>query len=175
MQFPDFMFRDKNKIHAFGEARVLPGEIVPYRDAMKESVLAFLSEAFVAAGKVFEAEGRHKIYTDIPNNFLLFLCMKQQEKVIGTVALKKLSEKTCELKTLYLLKAWQGKKLGYALASSAIDFAKENGFEKIYLDSMKGYDKAIRLYRSLGFKECERYNDNDKADVFMVKELAISK
>ena len=75
MQFPDFMFRDKNKIPASGGARVLPGEIVPYRDAMKESVLEFLSEAFVAAGKVFEAEGRHKIYTDIPNNFLLFLCM----------------------------------------------------------------------------------------------------
>ena len=36
---------------------------------------------------------------------------------------------------------------------------------------MKEYGRALRLYKSLGFTECERYND--KADVFMVKNLAI--
>ena len=42
----------------------------------------------------------------------------------------------------------------------------------MFLDSMKGYDRALRLYRSLGFAETERYNDNDRADVFMALDLA---
>ena len=50
-------------------------------------------------------------------------------------------------------------------------WAKKKGFKKIYLDSMKQYDKALRLYRALGFKETGRYNDNEKADVFMVLDL----
>ena len=38
---------------------------------------------------------------------------------------------------------------------------------------MTQYDKALRLYRSLGFKETDRYNDNEMADVFMLLDLWI--
>lgn len=160
-------------IHAFGGMRVCPFEIVNYSDEMKEDVLAFLSDEFKQAGKTFEPGSRHKIYQDIKNNFILFLCMKDCGKTIGTAALCKLSESDCELKAMYLNKKYHGKKLGHRLAVSAIDFARKNGYKKIYLDSMKEYGRALRLYKSLGFTECERYNDNDKADVFMVKNLAI--
>lgn len=158
-------------IHAFGGMRVCPFEIVSYSDEMKEEVLCFLSEEFAQAGKTFEPNSRHKLYQDIRNNFVLFLCMKDGDRIIGTVALKRLDENNCELKAMYLNQNYQGKKLGYKLAVSAIDFAKKKGFKKIYLDSMKQYDKALRLYRALGFKETGRYNDNEKADVFMVLDL----
>ncbi len=158
-------------IHAFGGMRVCPYELVPYNDDMQDKVFDFLSEAFMDAGKKFELESRHKIYKDIQRNFILFLCMMDGDKLIGTVALKKLDEANCELKAMYLLKDYHGKKLGHKLATSAIDFARNKGFKKIYLDSMKLYDRALRLYKSLGFTETERYNDNDKADVFMAMDL----
>ncbi len=162
MTFPDFMFRPQKKN---------PYELVPYSDDIKEKVFDFLSKAFMDAGKKFELESRHKIYKDIQKNFILFLCMMDADKLIGTVALKNLDEASCELKAMYLLKDYQGKKLGHKLAVSALDFARKKGFKQIYLDSMKQYDRALRLYKSLGFKETERYNDNDKADVFMVMDL----
>ena len=158
-------------IHAFGGMRVCPFEIANYSDEMKDDVHAFLAEEFAQAGKTFEPLSRHKIYQDIKHNFILFLCMKDGSKIIGTVALCRLNESACELKAMYLNKNYQGKKLGYRLATSAIDFAKKSGFKKIYLDSMKEYDRALRLYRSLGFKETSRYNDNDKADIFMDLDL----
>ncbi|MCR5316925.1 MAG: GNAT family N-acetyltransferase [Treponema sp.] len=171
MTFPEFMVREKNKFSASGRMKVCPFEIVNYSDTMKEDVHAFLSEEFVQAGKTFEPQSRHKIYQDIKNNFILFLCMKNGSKIIGTVALCKLNEFNCELKAMYLNKNYQGKKLGYKLAKTAIDFAKNNGYKKIYLDSMKKYDRALHLYRSLGFRETARYNDNDKADIFMLLDL----
>ena len=72
-----------------------------------------------------------------------------------------------------VLKEYQGKKLGYGLAKTAIEFASKKGYSRIYLDSMKQHEKALKLYSSLGFKETGRYNDNDKAEVFMVKELKV--
>lgn len=161
MGFPDFMLR----------GQMCPQEIVSYTAGMEESVIAFLTQAFEESGKQFEIEGRHKIYSDIPGNFELFLCMQDGGKIIGTVALHRLNGTDCELKTMYLLKDYQGKKLGYRLAVSAIDFARTRGFTRMYLDSMKQYERALRLYHSLGFKETSRYNDNDKADVFMVLDL----
>lgn len=158
-------------IHAFGGMRICPFQIVDYTDKMKEELFAFLSDEFAQAGKAFEPNTRHTVYQDIHNNFLLFLCMKDRNKIIGTIALKKLNEANCELKTMYLNKNYQGRKLGYKLAVSAIDFAKSKGFKRIYLDSMTQYDKALRLYRSLGFKETDRYNDNEMADVFMLLDL----
>ncbi len=158
-------------IHAFGGQRVSPFETVAYTKDIKEEVLAFLTQAFAESGKTFEIEGRHKIYKDIEKNFERFLCLKDGSKVIGTVALKKLNDSDCELKTMYLLKEYQGKKLGYGLAKTAIEFASKKGYSRIYLDSMKQHEKALKLYSSLGFKETGRYNDNDKAEVFMVKEL----
>lgn len=159
-------------IHAFGGQRVVPYEMVSYTDGMKDAVFDFLTKAFIDAGKCFEPGARHGIYNDIPRNFDLFLCMMDGGAVVGTVAVKKLGGGDCELKALYLLKEYQGKKLGYALASAAISFARGKGYRKMFLDSMKGYDRALRLYRSLGFAETERYNDNDRADVFMALDLA---
>ena len=158
-------------IHAFGGQRVSPYETVSYSKEIKEEVLAFLTKAFEESGKVFELEGRHKIYKDIENNFESFLCLKDGGKVIGTVAIKELNKSDCELKTMYLLKEYQGKKLGFGLAKSAIEFAQKKGYSRIYLDSMRQHERALKLYSSLGFKETDRYNDNDKAEVFMVKEL----
>ena len=48
----------------------------------------------------------------------------------------------------------------------AIDYAKEQQYHKICLDTRNRFFAAQHLYRSNGFRETERYNDNDKADYF---------
>ena len=63
-------------------------------------------------------------------------------EVIGTVAVKKLSDIRCELKGLYLYKKYHGQKLGYRLIQTAISFAQYSGFSQMLLDTVAGYERA---------------------------------
>lgn len=142
-------------------------ELIPYNDSYKQQVFDFTCTCFEELGKKFEPSGRHSFYNDIDNEFEVFFCLVDQEKVIGTVALKKVDDYTVELKAMYLDRDYRGKGLGRRLMDKAVDEAKRLGFKSIVLDSMSQYKDALRLYEKTGFKMTERYNDNVYADVFM--------
>lgn len=101
----------------------------------------------------------------------MFLCLIDEDKVVGTVALKKIDENTAELKALYIDSAYRGQGLGTHLMEVILEEAKRLGFKVIVLDSMKRYKDACKLYERFGFKDCDRYNDNPYADVFMRLDL----
>ncbi|MCR4794461.1 MAG: GNAT family N-acetyltransferase [Ruminococcus sp.] len=143
----------------------------PFSPDMQEAVMRFLSQVFPESGKVFEPEGRHAAFADIERNFVGFWCLTDGDEVIGTVAVKKLSNEVCELKGMYLFNKYHGQGLGRRLAEAAIDFARKMGFGKMVLDTISTYEKALRLYKKLGFAPTERYNNNEKADIFMSKIL----
>lgn len=146
--------------------------ITEYNESMRGAVLSFLAEVFPESGKVFEPQGRHAAFADIENNFVGFWCLMDGNEVIGTVAVKKLSDIRCELKGLYLYKKYHGQKLGFRLAETAVSFARNSGFSQMVLDTVSDYERAMRLYTKMGFKPIERYNSNERADVFMMKELS---
>ncbi len=97
--------------------------------------------------------------------------MFDNDKVIGAVAVKELDAASCELKSLYLLERYHGKGYGKRLLGKAVAYAKELGYRKMYLDSLSTSTKAVALYRRAGFVDTERYNQNERSDVFMVLEL----
>lgn len=146
-------------------------EIKEYSVDMQGKVLEFLSRVFPESGKPFEPEGRHSAFSDIERKFAGFWCLFSGEDIIGTVAVKRLSDTECELKGLYVYAKYHGMGLGRRLAETAVDFAKGSGYERIVLDTVSTYDKALRLYEKMGFQPIERYNNNENADVFMMKEL----
>ena len=158
-------------VHAFGGQRISPFTISPCSGDMKSDIHGFLTESFAESGKVFDINGRHREYSDIPGKFEQFWCMKDCGRIIGTVAVKKLSDTDCELKALYLYKAYHGQKLGYRLIREATDYARSRGYKRMYLDTVSSYERAIALYRGVGFVETDRYNDNHTADMFMVLDL----
>ena len=146
-------------------------DLVVYDASYKQRVFDFTDRCFEELGKKFEPEGRHYFYNDIANAFEAFYCLVDEEKVIGTVALKKIDAYTVELKALYLDKAYRGQHLGTRLIKAAIDEARARGFKVMVLDSMSKYQEALRLYEKCGFRNTERFNDNVYADVFMKLEL----
>ena len=148
-----------------------PIELIPYNDSYKQQVFDFTCTCFEELGKKFEPSGRHSFYNDIDNEFEVFFCLVDQEKVIGTVALKKVDDYTVELKAMYLDRNYRGKGLGRKLMDKAVDEARCLGYKCIVLDSMSSYKDALRLYEKTGFKMTERYNDNVYADVFMRLDL----
>lgn len=58
---------------------------------------------------------------------------------------------TAELAKVYLLPETRGKGYGKALINKCINYAKEAGYSKIYLESMPELSKAVSIYEKLGF------------------------
>lgn len=93
-------------------------------------------------------------------------------KPVGTVAMKVVSRKTFELTKMAVHEDFRGKKIGRALAESAIAWAKDSGAEKIVLYSNTMLDSAIALYRNLGFQEIPVDGPYQRTNIKM--ELAIA-
>jgi putative acetyltransferase len=62
-----------------------------------------------------------------------------------------LPHNTCELVKMYLLPEARGKGVGKILIERCIDFARNNGYKKMYLETMPELQKAVRIYERLGF------------------------
>lgn len=58
---------------------------------------------------------------------------------------------TCELVKMYLLPDARGKGLGRALLEACFDFARQSGYQKVYLETMPELKAAVRIYEKLGF------------------------
>ena len=90
----------------------------------------------------------------------LNLAMVQNE-LAGCVALRRIDEDVCEMKRLYVRNQFRSTGLGSALAKSIIREAWLIGYGRMRLDTLPGkMDRAIELYRSLGFKEIAPYYNN---------------
>ena len=62
-----------------------------------------------------------------------------------------LQEDTCELVKMYLLPEARGLGLGRILIEKCIEAAAENGFKKIYLETMPELKQALHVYEKFGF------------------------
>ena len=59
---------------------------------------------------------------------------------------------TCELVKMYLLPEARGLGLGRTLIEKCIEAAAENGFKKIYLETMPELKQALSVYEKFGFE-----------------------
>lgn len=87
----------------------------------------------------------------------------------GCAALRKIDDKTCEMKRLFVRDKFRGKKIGRLLSEKLIREAKENGFRTMKLDTLERMKEAVALYKSLGFKETGPYRDNPMPDVIYME------
>ena len=63
-----------------------------------------------------------------------------------------LPNETCELVKMYLKPAGRGIGLGRTLIEKCINTARENGFGKIYLETMPELKQALKVYEKFGFE-----------------------
>jgi GNAT superfamily N-acetyltransferase len=92
------------------------------------------------------------------------------EAAAGCVALKALGDGVCEMKRLYVREEYRGYGLGIKLIMSAIEEAKEVGYAAMRLDTFPPkMEKAVELYRSLGFVEVDAYYDDPNEGVLFME------
>jgi GNAT superfamily N-acetyltransferase len=82
---------------------------------------------------------------------------------VGCAGLRSLGERTLELKHFFLVPEVRGKGLGRVLLAGVEDVARSLGARRILLDTAAPLLEAASLYRSAGYREISRYNDNPHA------------
>ncbi|MFY9316910.1 MAG: GNAT family N-acetyltransferase [Burkholderiales bacterium] len=85
------------------------------------------------------------------------LIARDGQAAAGCVALRRLDERTGEMKRMFVREAWRGTGLGRRLALAAIDEARARGYARVVLDTLPKLGTAIALYRDLGFRETGPY------------------
>jgi putative acetyltransferase len=79
----------------------------------------------------------------------------------GCVACRKLDDRICEMKRLFVRPQFRGKGLGRALADRLISEARQIGYTHMRLDTVEPVMKdAVAMYRRFGFHEIAPYCEN---------------
>jgi ribosomal protein S18 acetylase RimI-like enzyme len=134
-----------------------------------ESVRTLFREYAASLGEVGDFPGFEHELAALPGGYDAILLARAGGEVVGCVAVRPLGEGACEMKRLYLRPAARGSGAGRALAVASIERARSLGYEAMRLDTAPWMTAAVALYRSLGFVEIERYNDNPVADLHFME------
>lgn len=80
-----------------------------------------------------------------------------------------------EIERIYVLRAWQGLKVGQLFYNKAIDIARERGYAYVWLGVWEENENAIGFYKRNGFVEFDKHlftlGDDIQTDIMMRKEL----
>ena len=96
-------------------------------------------------------------------------------EIVGGSGIKHLSntqENIAELQKLYLLKESRGLGIGKKLVEMCLEFAKESGFDSVYLETFPNMKSAQGLYKKYGFtylSESMGGTGHTSCDVWMLK------
>lgn len=138
-------------------------EIVHLADdiaAVKAIFLEYLAFIENYLGETLDFQGTEKEFADFPKTYDALFLAKINGKPVGACGLKPFETDICELKRLYCRPDGRGHQLGLKLTQATITEARNQGYQKIYLDTDRGLTHANSIYEALGFKDIERYYDN---------------
>jgi len=134
----------------------------------------------------FNAVKQDTVYFDETTDHLYELFQKERscyfvatinDEVIagaGIFPTEALPPKTCELVKMYVSSVARGRGLGKILLQQCIDEAENNGFKKMYIETMPELTNAIEMYKKYGFNFIPSSLGNSGhsgCDLFMMKYL----
>jgi len=100
-----------------------------------------------------------------------FVLETEDGSIIGAYGLYPVDEHTCELRKMYLQKAYRGKGLGKFLLEDALSIARQLRFERMILETASVLKEAIALYKSYGFIEYDPQHMSSRCDQAYLLEL----
>jgi len=142
---------------------------------MSSFITATTAKDYAAAQEMFRAYAKaininldfqhfEEELTDLPKMYSLpqggIILAKDQESVVGCVAIRRINEREGELKRMYVAPEYENKGFGKTLLQKALMLARECNYEKVKLDTLNYMSAAIHLYQQAGFYEIPPYYSN---------------
>jgi ribosomal protein S18 acetylase RimI-like enzyme len=100
-----------------------------------------------------------------------FFIAKENHKIIGCIGVKKLENKICEMKRLFVQDNYKGNGIGKKLVELIIAEAKAIHYEKIRLDTLDTMEAALSIYYKNNFYEIEPYYNNPADGVVYLEKV----
>jgi len=108
---------------------------------------------------------------------IYYVVADAQNKVVGGAGIAPLKDgnpKVCELQKMYFLPATRGLGLGDQMIEKCLAFAKQQGFEQCYIETMPNMLAAQKLYVKKGFEYIDHPMGNTghcNCPVWLLKKL----
>ena len=129
-----------------------------------------------------EAYSYEKLSAELNDPNSIFYFAKMDQNVIGYLKLNFGASQTelkdnnaLEIERIYVLKSFQGKRVGQLLFDKAIQIAKEQNAEFVWLGVWEENKKAIQFYTRNGFVEFDQHvfllGDEAQTDIMMKLQL----
>ncbi len=137
-------------------------EIIPFEERFLQDFVGlnveWLDHYFVVEDEDRTLMGKAKELIIDKGGEIFFARINQQ--IVGCVAMINREEKGFELAKMAVTPNFQGLQIGQKLLDACLDFAREKGLDRVYLESNTIMVPAINLYRKNGFKEMKEYHES---------------
>jgi putative acetyltransferase len=124
--------------------------IVPFQPGHEDGFRSLVSDTLLEFGFEHDPEFDGDLDDPAATYAALWVAV-EDERVVGSVALRDLGDGAVELKRMYLRPDQRGRGLGKQLLALALDWARAHGKKLIRLDTSEQMVAAQRLYEANGF------------------------
>lgn len=118
-----------------------------------------------------EVAGLPGLYGQAGGALLLAL---DDEKPAGTVALRRLSGTSGEVKRLFLRPQYRGQGLGRRLLEAVVERAVALEYQCLYADTLRVMTDALSLYAKAGFEHTVPYSDTPTPGAIYLKRMLVT-
>ena len=126
---------------------------------VKKVVQAVLVEMGVPkVGTAYEDRSLNDMYAEYDKPRMAYFVIEEEGKVIGCAGIAPLQNggpEVCELQKMYFLPEARGRGIGTHMMTHCLDYAREQGYRRCYLETLPYMENAIRLYNRTGFQSLE--------------------
>ena len=157
----------RKNIHMITIRQIAPREISIAKDLIYRVAHQVFHDTRPLAESVafYESKGTLSDMDDIQQTYFehegIFLVMTDDDRIIGTGAVRKIDDEICEMKRVWLLFEYHGRGLGYRMIQELFAFARGKGYRRMRLETDRdSQNRAFDLYKRLGFYEIPRYSNH---------------
>lgn len=107
------------------------------------------------------------------DGYKYWVCVNEEDVVMGGVGIGPIVGEYCELQKMYLLKEARGSGIAYELINIALDYAKKF-YNYCYLETLDNMTRAMKFYENNGFSRTDtKIGDTGhyNCDIKYIKEL----
>ncbi|UZH54924.1 GNAT family N-acetyltransferase [Salinimicrobium tongyeongense] len=143
-----------------------------YAEDFRQLNIEWLEHYFWVEPHDEEVLGKPEKYIIEPGGNIFFA--RENQKILGTVALMKMDEGVFELTKMAVRPDARGKKVGQKLMQHTLNFARNKAWEKLIIYSNRKLENAIHIYKKYGFREIPIGENNPYARGDIKMELPLS-